>query len=188
MLVWGDSCQCTKLYNRTVITHVAETALPSLDSHDGSLRLNDAQTKSGPEAISAKVSVNYTSLRCQRILTESCCQHRSATSQQEYHEAQGTRQGKHPERGGAVERFVRFGSLDVTQRIAQQEDEFYLPQMMGQAGLYLEINLAETPEVESTMIAPASCSIAAATAERARVSAVSVGRGVRARSWSKRGG
>lgn len=61
VLVWRDSCQCTKLYNRTVITHVAETALPSLDSHDGSLRLNDAQTKSDPETISAKVSVDYTS-------------------------------------------------------------------------------------------------------------------------------
>lgn len=118
MLVWRDSCQYTKLYNRTVITHVAETALPSLDSHDGSLRLNDAQTKSDPETISAKSISRLYFLRCQRIRTESCCQHRSATSQQEYHGAQGTRQGKHLERGGAVERFVRFGSLTLLSVIA----------------------------------------------------------------------
>lgn len=34
---------------------VAKTALPSLDSHDGSLRLNDAQTESHPETISNPV-------------------------------------------------------------------------------------------------------------------------------------
>lgn len=56
--------------------------------------------------------------------------------------------------------------------------------MMGQAGRNLERKRAEIPEVERTMMAPASCSIEAATADMARVSAVSVGRGVSSRSWS----
>lgn len=96
---------------------MAKTALPSLDSHDGSLRLNDAQTESHPETISAQILVNY-ALFVAKIRTESCCQHQSATSQQEYRGAQGTRQGKHLARGGVVERFVRFGSLSLLSIIA----------------------------------------------------------------------
>lgn len=64
----------------------------------------------------------------------------------------------------------------------------YSPQMMGHAGRNLERKRAEIPLVERTMMAPAFCSIEAATADMARVSAVSVGRLVSRRSWSKRDG
>jgi hypothetical protein len=54
--------------------------------------------------------------------------------------------------------------------------------MIGHWGRNLDKNLAEIPLVERTMMAPADCSMEAATADMARVSAVSVGRGVSCRS------
>jgi hypothetical protein len=64
----------------------------------------------------------------------------------------------------------------------------YVPQMMGHEGRYLEQSRAVAPLVDRTMMAPASCSMEAETAAKAKVSAVSVGRGVNCLSWSKRGG
>lgn len=58
---------------------------------------------------------------------------------------------------------------------------------VGQLGLYSKPNRG-TYLVERTMMAPAACSMAAATEEMARVSAVSVGRGARARIWSNKAG
>lgn len=60
--------------------------------------------------------------------------------------------------------------------------------MTGHEGRYLETKRAVFPLVDMTMMAPAFCSIAAATAEMATVSEVVVGRRTRARSWLKRGG
>lgn len=56
--------------------------------------------------------------------------------------------------------------------------------MIGTEGRYFEIRRAVLPLVESTMIAPAFCSEAAATAASATVSTVSVGRDVVFRSSS----
>lgn len=63
-----------------------------------------------------------------------------------------------------------------------------LPVMMGTLGLYLEINLAESPLVLRTRIAPAFCSLTAATAAIPTVSAVGVGRAVASLSSSNKGG
>lgn len=60
--------------------------------------------------------------------------------------------------------------------------------MMGHWGLYLETRRAVLPEVDMTRMAPAFCSMAAATAAMATVSEVGVGRTVMARSSLKRGG
>jgi hypothetical protein len=62
----------------------------------------------------------------------------------------------------------------------------HVPQMIGHWGRNLDKNRAEIPLVDKTMMAPALCSMEAATAAMAKVSAVSVGRGVSCRSWSKR--
>lgn len=53
-----------------------------------------------------------------------------------------------------------------------------IPVMMGTEGLYLDTRRAVLPLVDSTMMALAFCSEAAATAANATVSTVSVGRGV----------
>jgi FAD/FMN-containing dehydrogenase len=63
-----------------------------------------------------------------------------------------------------------------------------IPVMMGTFGRYLEIRRAVLPLVESTRIALAFCSEAAATAAMDTVSTVCVGRGWRSRSSSYKGG
>jgi hypothetical protein len=54
--------------------------------------------------------------------------------------------------------------------------QILLPVIMGTRGRYLEIKRAVFPLVESTKMALALCSVAAATEARATVSTVSVGR------------
>ena len=65
-----------------------------------------------------------------------------------------------------------------------QGKKIHEPVMMGTEGRYFEMRRAVLPLVESTMIALAFCSDAAATAAIATVSTVSVGRGVTPRSSS----
>lgn len=66
-------------------------------------------------------------------------------------------------------------SRDWTTQHTHQNQDGHSPQMIGHDGRYLEMRRADTPEVERTIMAPASCSMDPATAASASVSAVSVG-------------
>jgi hypothetical protein len=149
---------------------MSQTTLPSLNSHNSSIRLNDTQLQGVSKSESD--SVVYVNLPLTLWYTPWL---------------------------GVVDRVNTSGEVELSSSLLASSDyrsaslvkderRGDVPQMMGHWGRNLDKNLAEIPLVERTMMAPALCSMEAATADMARVSAVSVGRGVSCRSWSKTDG
>ena len=113
----------------------------------------------------------------------------SATGVPEHLEAQDTRRDSIHGANGSGELSAGSSSLMYIYQIKLGNMALeYKPVMIGTAGRNFEIRRAVFPLVDSTKIALAFCSDAAATAAIATVSTVSVGRMVEFLSSSYKGG